>query len=105
MSGQGRFLARRATAPSKRYNIADHLLTRFRERWPDSRHLSNNEVRDFIIEQIEKAKKNRTMQPVPYHPHTERAPLLYMGVPGWAVIISDGTVITVYVNEEEANGT
>lgn len=101
MSGQGRFLARRATARSKRFAIADHLLTRFRERWPDSRHLSNNEVRNFVIEQIERAKRDHTMMPVPHHPYTERAPIMFMGVPGWAVIISDGTVITVYVNEEE----
>jgi hypothetical protein len=97
MSGQGKFLANRVARSPHGTIVMDHVVERFWERWPDSRHLSNAEVRTFITKQVDEARRDRTFMKVP---GGHRVHISFMGQDGWAVVVPDGNVVTVFKEEK-----
>mgnify|MGYP006870479269 CR=1 FL=1 len=92
MSGAGRYLANRVSKNPRGTQVMDHVVERFWLRWPDSRHLTNEDVRTLIIDQVEEARKAKTITP---HPGGARAPIVFMGQEGYAIIREDNNVVTV----------
>ena len=98
MSGQGKFLATRMS--KNPYGVTDHIVERFMERWPDSRHLTKHDVRNHINDQIATAIKNGEEQE--NYDGKKKVPISFMGVDGWAIVGPDGDVVTVYpINQEK----
>lgn len=97
MSGQGKSLAaRHATRYDRTIGIAEHVVQRFRERWPAGAHLSDGEIRLEIQGQIQRArKKGHVVKGL----DGEYYPVTYMGVDGFAVIAQSGHVVTLMMDD------
>jgi hypothetical protein len=96
MSGQGKMLAGRSRTSKTQKRIAYHAVQRFRERWPQGGHLSDDEVRHMILEQVDRAMKEDDWVDTP---GGRFVPFCFMGEDGYAVIASDGNVTTLLFDE------
>lgn len=75
----------------KRILITGHVLKRFRERWPESRSISDRAICDLIRKQVVDAKKRKD---VVVTPGGVLYPISYLGRDGY-VILKDSKATTV----------
>lgn len=96
MSGQGKMFAGRARATKTQKRVAYHAIVRFRERWPQGGHLSDDEVRGMILEQVGRALRKVEWVDTPGGRYV---PFTFMGEDGYAVIAPDGNITTLLFDE------
>jgi hypothetical protein len=75
--------------------VTEHALKQLRERWPSIRHMSDDELKRGLREQIARNEQNRDYNDLPGGRYS---PVTFMGDDGFAVI-KDNHVLTVLPEE------